>query len=210
MEIICRVVVDDTADTVLVVVQRNQGTVTPGFLQNLGAVQEIGVLNAANRLARADAVGIVGVGVVIKGLELASLFPGQIMTEVLYRVALSIVLDSLAIKSGEQILLRCISVGVSLAVLLDDVAVVIILHSIDNFAIYRLGKKLTECIVGVDRGVGYRSFVNRVGLNNGGNTLLSIVAVREGSAVGENDLADELGSSRGLNLLCVSVTLPAW
>ncbi len=39
VEIVRYIVVDDTADRVLVVVQRNQGTVAPGFLQNLGAVE---------------------------------------------------------------------------------------------------------------------------------------------------------------------------
>ena len=48
MEIICCVVIDDTADRVLVVVQRNQGTVAPGFLQDLGAVELVGVQYAAS------------------------------------------------------------------------------------------------------------------------------------------------------------------
>ena len=39
VEIVRCIVVDDTADRVLVVVQRNQGTVAPGFLQDLGAVE---------------------------------------------------------------------------------------------------------------------------------------------------------------------------
>ena len=39
MKIICCVVVDDTANAVLVVVQGDQGTISPGFLQNLGAVE---------------------------------------------------------------------------------------------------------------------------------------------------------------------------
>ena len=39
VEIVRYIVVDDTADRVLVVVQRNQGTVAPGFLQDLGAVE---------------------------------------------------------------------------------------------------------------------------------------------------------------------------
>lgn len=56
MEIICCVVVDDAADRVLVVVERNQGTVTPGFLQDLGTVELVGVQYAVNFLACTDAV----------------------------------------------------------------------------------------------------------------------------------------------------------
>lgn len=59
VEIVSRTVVDDTADRILVVVQRNQGTVAPGFFQDLGAVELVGVQYTVNRLARADAVGIV-------------------------------------------------------------------------------------------------------------------------------------------------------
>lgn len=59
VEIVRYIVVDDTADRVLVVVQRNQSTVAPGFLQDLGTVELVGVQYAVNRLACADAVGIV-------------------------------------------------------------------------------------------------------------------------------------------------------
>ena len=41
------------------VVKRNQSTVAPGFLQDLGAVELVGVQYAVNRLARADAVGFI-------------------------------------------------------------------------------------------------------------------------------------------------------
>ena len=59
VEIVRCIVVDNTTHGILVVVQRNQGTVTPGFLQDLGAVELIGVQYTVNRLACADAVGIV-------------------------------------------------------------------------------------------------------------------------------------------------------
>jgi len=52
-----------------------------------------------------------------------------------------------------------------------------------TFTIYGFCKKLTKCIIGIERGIGYGSFIDGVGLNNGGNTLLGIIAVREGGAV---------------------------
>ena len=94
-------------------------------------------------------------------------------------------------------------IEVCLTVLRDNVTVVIILHRVDNFAVHRLSKKLTKRIVGIKCGVGYGSIVNRVGLNNGSNTFLCIVAVEESSAVRENDLADKLSGSRGLNLYII-------
>ena len=41
------------------VVKRNQGAIAPGFLQDLGAVELVGVQYAVHFLARADAVGVV-------------------------------------------------------------------------------------------------------------------------------------------------------
>ena len=156
--------------------------------------------NTVYLFACSDAVCIVGVFDVIELFKLASLFPRQSVTKVLNRVALSVVFNGLAIEAGEKILPSCITIGVRLTVLLGDVTVVIILHRVDNFTVYRLGKKLTKRIVGVERGISYGSTVNRVGLNNGGNSLLGIVAVGEGSTIRENDLADKLSGSRGLNL----------
>ena len=65
VEIIRCIVVDDTAYAVLVVVEGNQSAIAPGFLQDLGAVKLVGVQYTVNRLACADAVGVVGVGVAI-------------------------------------------------------------------------------------------------------------------------------------------------
>ena len=93
-----------------------------------------------------------------------------------------------------------ITVNIFLAVLRNDITVVIVLHTVHDRTVYSLTKKLSKSIVGVGRGVGYGSIVNRIGLDNRGNTLLGIVAVGEGSAVRENDLADNLSDSRGLNL----------
>ena len=46
------------------------------------------MLDTAHRLARADAVCVIGVGVAIKGCKLSALFPSQGMTEIARRVAL--------------------------------------------------------------------------------------------------------------------------
>jgi len=59
VEIVRCIVIDDTAYAVLVVVEGNQSAIAPGFLQNLGAVELVGVQYAVNRLACADAVGVV-------------------------------------------------------------------------------------------------------------------------------------------------------
>ena len=53
------------------------------------------MIHTINGFARADAVGIVGIRDVVKGLELPSLFPCQCVTEVGGRVALRVVCDRL-------------------------------------------------------------------------------------------------------------------
>ena len=74
--------IQETADTILIVVQRDQqlgmlGIVLthlrPGFHQDLGAVQRVGMLHAVDGLTGTDAVGVVGIGVAVKGLELPPL-----------------------------------------------------------------------------------------------------------------------------------------
>ena len=45
------------------------------------------MLNAIHRLARSDAIRIVGVGIAIKTLKLSALFPSQRVSEVRGRVA---------------------------------------------------------------------------------------------------------------------------
>ena len=91
VEVERRIIVKDTTDRLLVVVQRNQGIlvglcrliVVPALTQNLGAVQGIHMLNAIHGLAGTDAVGIVGIGVTVKGLQLSALFPGQRMAQII-------------------------------------------------------------------------------------------------------------------------------
>ena len=149
--------------------------------------------NAVNRLARSDAVCIVGIGVAVKGLELSSLFPCQRVSEIRSGVALCIVSYRLAIKGCEQILPSCIAVGVSLAVLFNDIAVVVILHRVDNFTVDCLGKKLTKCVISI---FGYT--VDTVCYL--GDSLFRIILIRKSSSVRKNDLADKLRGSGGLDL----------
>ena len=70
----------------------------------------------------------------------------------------------------------------------------------DILAVCCLGKKLPQSIVDIERGVGYGSTVNRICFYDRCNSLFCIIAVREGGAIGKNDLADELSGSRGFNL----------
>ena len=75
------------------------------------------MLNPINRLARSDAICIVGVLGIVKGLELSALLPSQRMTEIACRVALCVVGDGLAVAGGQQVFPYAVAVGVSLAVL---------------------------------------------------------------------------------------------
>ena len=122
------------------------------------------------------------------------------MTEIRGGVALRIIGDRLPVVRSKQILPRCVAVGVRLAVLFDDVAVVVILHRIDNFAVYRFGKKLTERIVGI-----FRNSINRVG--NLGNALFGVILVGESSSTGQYNLAHKLRGGRGFQLFICYVLL---
>ena len=90
-EVVRRTIVQDAADGIRVVIQRDQLIGTPGLRQNLGAVQLVGMGDTVHRLAGADAVGVVGVGVVVKGLQLPALLPGQGVAKVRGRVALGVI-----------------------------------------------------------------------------------------------------------------------
>lgn len=85
----------DTADGLLIVVQRNQHILAPGFPEDLGTIQHILMPDTIDSLAGTDTVGIVGIGNAVKRLELAALFPGQGMAEVRGGVALCVVDNSL-------------------------------------------------------------------------------------------------------------------
>ena len=66
LEVIGFIIVHNAADAVFVVVQRDNGVVVPSLAQNLCAVEGIGVFDTAHGLARADAVGIVGIAVAVE------------------------------------------------------------------------------------------------------------------------------------------------
>ena len=187
-------VVDDTANRLLVVVHRNELILAPRFLKDLRALQNVVVPNAVHRLTRSDAVCVVGVGVSVKRLKLSSLFPGQRVTEVLRRVALRVVLDLIAVVGGEQIVPSRI-VQIFLVVLPRDITVVIVLHTVHDGTVHRLGEELSECVVGVLGLARNRLIVGSlVGLGYSGNSFLSVILICERSAVGQKDLADKLGS----------------
>ena len=116
-EIIWYIVVDDSANTVFVIVHRDESVAAPRFFEGFGTVQNKGMLDSIYSLTRSDAVGIVGVLGIIKGLELSALFPSQRMTEIACRVALCIVGNGLAVAGGQQVFPYAVAVGVSLAVL---------------------------------------------------------------------------------------------
>ena len=67
-------IVDHTADAVLVIVQRYQLVDAPGFPEDFGTVQNIGMLHAIDSLTGADAVTVIGVGNAVKGFQLPALF----------------------------------------------------------------------------------------------------------------------------------------
>jgi len=86
-EVVGGIVVEDTADTVFVIVQGNQGVVAPGFAEDLYTIQRIGVLYPVNGLTGTDAIGVVGIGVAVKRLELSALFLRQVFTPIFDEVA---------------------------------------------------------------------------------------------------------------------------
>ena len=71
-EIVGKVVVEDTANAVLVIVERNEGVFVPSLAENLSAVKRISVKNTVDLFAGSDAVCIVGVGIAVKGRKLSA------------------------------------------------------------------------------------------------------------------------------------------
>ena len=105
LEVVGLTVVDNTADRILVIIQRNQNIlislrnliIVPALTQDLGAIQDVIMLDTCDRLADSDAVGSVGVGVAVKGLKLAALLPGQCMTQIGGGIALGVIDDGLLV-----------------------------------------------------------------------------------------------------------------
>ena len=83
-----RTVIDNTADGLLSVVQGNQSVAAPGLLQDVSAIQDVGMLDAVYSLGGSDTVGIVGIGIAAEGLQLPTLLPCQGVAQIIGGVAL--------------------------------------------------------------------------------------------------------------------------
>ena len=81
------------------------------------------MLNAVYSLARSDAVSVIGIYVVVKGLELSALLPRQRMTQVGSRFALRVVAYRLLAVSCKQVFPCAVAVGVRYPVLGKYVAI---------------------------------------------------------------------------------------
>ena len=76
------------------------------------------------------------------------------------------------------------------AVLADDVAVVIVGHRVDDCAVYRLGQQLPHGVIGV---FGYPVCT----IGHLGDAFFRIVLIRKGSSAGKHDLAYQLRGGAG-------------
>ena len=114
-EVVGNIIVDNTADRILVVVQRRQNVsvdlvniiVIPTFAQDLRSVKGIFVLNSVYGFRGANTVCIVGVvndsSIRLNELlKLSALLPGQRMTQVVDRVALYSIISSLPEKVNKN------------------------------------------------------------------------------------------------------------
>ena len=89
-EVVRSIVVDNTADRLFIIVERNECIIAPSLAQNFCAVKCVCVFDTVYSLTCTNAVCIVSICVAIKRLQLSSLFPSQCVTEVGCRVALCI------------------------------------------------------------------------------------------------------------------------
>ena len=76
------------------------------------------MLHAVYRLGSSDSIGVVGIGIIIKGLELPALFPGQGVAEIGGRIALRVIGDGLPIVGGKQVFPHAVAVGINRSVYL--------------------------------------------------------------------------------------------
>ena len=83
-----RIIVNNAADAFLGVIQRNQNILAPDFLQDLGAVQGVGMLDVAYCLTGPDAVSVVCVTILTEGLQLPALLPGQVIAQIVGGISL--------------------------------------------------------------------------------------------------------------------------
>ena len=96
-EIVRLLVVHYAADALLIVIYGLQRIAAPSLAEDIRAVEDVRMLYAVYCPARPDAVGVVGICVVVKGLELSALLPRQSMAQVGSRVALRVVFYGLAV-----------------------------------------------------------------------------------------------------------------
>ena len=96
-------VVNNTADRVLIIIERNKSIIAPGFTKNLSTVEGIFVFYSADGFAGSYTIRIVSILNIIKGFKLTSLFPNEIMTEVADGVTLYVVNNGLAVIRSEQV-----------------------------------------------------------------------------------------------------------
>ena len=102
-EIVRLLVVHYAADALLIVIYGLQRIAAPSLAEDIRAVEDVRMLYAVYCPARPDPVGVVGICVVVKGLELSALLPRQRMTEVGRRVALRVVAYRLLAVACKQV-----------------------------------------------------------------------------------------------------------
>ena len=81
-EVVGNRVVKNTADAILIIVERDKGFATPTLTENFGTFKGVGMRDTVYLLACSDTVSIIGVLDIVKLLELTPLFPSQSVPEV--------------------------------------------------------------------------------------------------------------------------------
>ena len=165
------------------------------------------MLHAVDRLTGTNAVGVVGVGITVKGLELPPLFPSQGVTQIGGRIPLGIVGNGLTVVSRQFILPDIVAIGIDLAVLGQDVAVAVVGHGVDHNAVHRLRQELTKGIVGILGSAGDRPVIALPRLGDRSDSLLRIVGIGQGMTIGKDDLADQIGGGRRLGTAETAIIL---
>ena len=110
-EVVGNVIVENTADRILVVIKRRQNVsvdlvniiVIPTFTQDLRSVKGVFVLNSVYGFRGANTVRVVGISIAVKALKLSALLPGQSVTEVSERVALYLIISFLLEKVNKKL-----------------------------------------------------------------------------------------------------------
>ena len=159
------------------------------------------MLHTVDGLGGTDTVGVVGVGIAVEGLELATLFPCQGMTQITGGVTLCVIGDGFVADGGQLVFPDLVAVGIHLAVLDQDVTVVIVGHPVDHGAVVGFGQQLAQRIVGI---LGGAEVSLAIALGDLGDPLLGIVLIGQGPAIRQQDLADQIGGD-----FILSILLPA-